>query len=351
MSITFNNNRALANLNGSGAVNKTAPIGNFISALFVPPRIHSNDQAYVGCYFTATYSGVTFNDRINMVGIAKMINRATQGVAVTNDEYQRFSGTSEQSTITIPKERILKFCRDKGFGGKQFQNWIAAYTKTGVGSNDILLKDFGEEVCRRSGVPQGPGFSTTLRSISAFATQEVPTPITTIMQRYSVWNGTPVALRGSENLSNEGFKGLSKTERDELQEKANAEQKIFEDGVMAIEGSEVEAWVSTLRNNMVLAKSKLKEITDAGREATEKEYKEIFKDTFYTIARKDYLIHVGIDPESGQVIKTISRNSGNTENNFRYIGTDTKGAQPNNFYTNPSDALPTGKQPTENKIN
>ncbi len=165
------------------------------------PRIFSNNPAYTGTYFTATYGSNTNNDRINFVGIAKMINQADSNT-ITNDEYNRFANTGEQSTLTIPKIRILSFCRRTGFGGRNFLNWITNRTESGVGSNDIRLKDFGEEVCKRSGSPQGGGISTTLRSMAAVGTNEVPIAGTTGMQRFTIWFGLPiVSLSENQQIS------------------------------------------------------------------------------------------------------------------------------------------------------
>lgn len=236
------------------------------------PRIFSNNPAYAGTYFTATYGGVTANDRINMVGIAKMINQADPNT-ITNDEYNRFANTSEQLTLTIPKFRLLSFCRRTGFGGRSFLNYIATYTASGVGSNDIRLKDFGEEVCRLSGAPQGNGITTTIRRMAAFPTSDNPNPAYSVSNRFTIWFGLPIV-------------SLSE----------NQQTTLTDEEIFAAHKVEIDKNIAAYQNRFW------------------QNYHRLMPPPIYG---KGYIIYLDYDEANRDFIKTITRDNGLTEDDFK----------------------------------
>lgn len=237
------------------------------------PRIFSNNPAYEGTYFTATYGGVTANDRINMVGIAKMINNANPHT-ITDEEYNRFANTNEQSTLTIPKLRLLLFCRRTGFGNKSFLNYITSYTALGVGSNDIKLKDFGEEVCRRCGIPNGGiGLNTTITRMASLPTPDNLNPILPESQRFTIWLGLPI-VRFSEG----------------------AGETLTDESIFAAHKSEIEKRIAEHQNRFWQANNQTPLAPTYG---------------------KGYIIYLDYNFATAKFDQTITRDNGLTENDFK----------------------------------
>jgi hypothetical protein len=188
-------------------------IVGFSANAFGFPRIFTNNPAFEGTYYTETIEGITANDRINESGIVKLVHGLDPN-AITDDEYARFLSPHERGTITVPKSRLIQFCRRTGFGDKRFMNWIANYSHPIVNPNDIRLISFGEEVCRFSGIPSGGiGFHTTIRLMAGLAVSDgsgYPDPPLFESRRFVIWNGLPSAPRSSNvltALTDEGFFG------------------------------------------------------------------------------------------------------------------------------------------------
>ena len=258
----------------------------FSSNAFSFPRIFTNDPAFAGTYYTATIEGITANDRINESGVVKLVHQLDPN-AITDGEYARFLSPRERGTIAVPKSRLIQFCRRTGFGDKRFMNRIANYSHPLVNQNDIRLVAFGEEVCRFAGIPNGTtGFNTTIRlmaGLAVFNNTGYPDPPLFGRRRFAIWNGLPASAHSP-----------------------NESTALTDEEIFAAHKTEIDAALLNYR------------LSGLDKQPTPA-----------PVYGKGYIIYLDYDEATDSFIKTIARDGGLTEDDFKISPSVTRDARSN----------------------